>query len=274
MIHVGDAPQHGPRFHDFGGGSDDFYGAEPRGLVAEDLFKQLKQIGIQYFFGKIRDSTDKMYGVFQSIGGKDKHGNDVVREVDLSDPSQLKIQAVASITGTIEQTLAGTVTLLARKRIGKAFAEADLSAVAEESEDGGSTKSLKTYTIIATDHEGSTWDPEESYKWLDCVIEGASTLDDIKRNIGSINHKWSEKSLKKAKHPFSEGAQRISFHGLRMDKKQKIVLKEFKHFGSGRDGREDYIQNMETQCVAEYLAEAFNRQTPVGSKKITFLKVS
>ena len=55
---------------------------------------------------------------------------------------------------------------------------------------------------------------------------------------------------------------------------EKIVLKEFKHTGSGRDRRSDYVEIMETQCVAAFMASEFNKVAPAGSKKITFLHVS
>ena len=50
IFHVGDSPQHGPRFHDLGPGGDNYYGADPRGLVPEDLFMRMKQIGVRYVF--------------------------------------------------------------------------------------------------------------------------------------------------------------------------------------------------------------------------------
>lgn len=85
--------------------------------------------------------------------------------------------------------------------------------------------------------------------------------------------------VKKARDPFSEGTQRISYHGMKADYSEggaheKIVLKEFKYVGSGRDRRADYIEIMETQCVAAFLASEFNKVSPCRSKAINFLHVS
>ena len=55
---------------------------------------------------------------------------------------------------------------------------------------------------------------------------------------------------------------------------EDIVLKEFKHVGKGRDRREDYIGIMETQAIAAFMANAFNKISPSGSKEIQFLNVS
>ena len=79
-----------------------------------------------------------------------------------------------------------------------------------------------------------------------------------------------------ASHPFYEGEQRISYLGMEMDAKtekgdRRIVLKEFKHLG--RDRRKDYVEIMETQAIAAYLANSFNGIAPRGTKKIEFLGV-
>ena len=76
--------------------------------------------------------------------------------------------------------------------------------------------------------------------------------------------------------PFSEGEQRISFHGSKISSysNENIVLKEFKHDGRGMDRREDYIEIMETQVTAAFMAKQFNKVSPRGSKEVHFLHVS
>ena len=273
IFHVGDSPQHGSRFHNFGPGGDSHYGADPRGLVAEDLFRSMKQIGVKYFFGKVNNSTDKMFAEFQKIGGKD-----MVREVNMSSPNLLDTQAVTSISATIEGTLSATVDLVRSMKSAKGGSH--LPALSEVSSCGG--KTLKDFSISETepdDLEESHLEPQRKVHWLTCTINILDNIRDIKEHIGSINHSWSNKMVKKARHPFAEGAQRISYHGMRMnyaegEEDEKIVLKEFKHTGSGRDRRSDYVEIMETQCVAAFMASEFNKVAPPGSKRITFLHVS
>ena len=226
----------------------------------------MKQIGLRYFFGKINSSTDKMFKVFQQIGGIG-----LVQPMDMSSPNLLETRAIASITATIEGTLSTTVDFVRTLRVHGT----NLSAVSEVS-DGG--KTLKDYSISDAEPDSAELTPIQKVHWLTCLIGKLDIIQDIKHQIGTINHKWSNAMVKKAKHPFAEGAQRISYHGQRMNyseggKNEKIVLKEFKYIGSGRDRRTDYIEIMETQCVAAFMAMEFNKLTPPGSKKINFISV-
>ena len=233
----------------------------------------MKQIGVKYFFGKVNSTTDKMFAEFQKIGGKD-----MVREVNMSSPNLLDTQAVTSISATIEGTLSATVDLVRSMKSAKGGTH--LPALSEVSSCGG--KTLKDFSISETepdDLEESHLEPQRKVHWLTCTINILDSIRDIKEHIGSINHSWSNKMVKKARHPFAEGAQRISYHGMRMnyaegEEDEKIVLKEFKHTGSGRDRRSDYVEIMETQCVAAFMASEFNKVAPSGSKRITFLHVS
>ena len=272
IFHIGDSPQHGGRFHDLGPSGDSHYLAEPRGLVAEDLFRSMKQIGVKYFFGKVNRSTDKMFAEFQKIGG-----SDMVREVNMSNPNLLDTHAVTSISATIEETMSATVLMVRSMKEVKMGSR--LPTLSEVSCGG---KTLKDYSISDIEPDELNEDdlePQRKVHWLTCTINAISNIRDIKEHIGSINQSWSEKMVKKARDPFAEGAQRISYHGMRMnyaaeEEHEKIVLKEFKHTGSGRDRRSDYIEIMETQCVAAFLAQEFSKITPPGSKQISFLDVS
>merc|ERR1719187_1672505 len=137
-------------------------------------------------------------------------------------------------------------------------------------------RSLKDYSISEYEPD---WDeiPEERVQWLNCSMPFTGA-EDIGKHLGTIDHKWTKEIVKIAPHPFSEGAQRISFKGQRIygcggDLKDDVVLKEFKHFGPARDRREDYIEIMETQAVSAFMAKQFNRFSPPGTKKIEFLDV-
>ena len=72
MIHSGDMPQHGSRFHE-GAPSIPFDSFENcndkdhRGLRVEDLLMSIKEKKINYFFGKITNYTDKMIKVTYTI---------------------------------------------------------------------------------------------------------------------------------------------------------------------------------------------------------------
>ena len=115
--------------------------------------------------------------------------------------------------------------------------------------------------------------------WMDCNVLALSNNQSIKKKLSSIKHSWARAKIKVAKDPFDQGEQRIAYHGKRTDRNsariygEKLVLKEFKFDEEGRDRREEYIEIMETQCTAAYLANEFNKVSPRRSKQIEFLQV-
>ena len=139
---------------------------------------------------------------------------------------------------------------------------------------------MKDYTISEAGPDQVKMLERNSAHWLECYIPALSSVSEIKNKIGAINHKWTMSTIKIATDPFAQGEQRITYHGEKIytddyrKNKESIVLKEFKHIGHGRDRREDYIEVMETQTIAAYLAAEFNKIAPEGSKAIHFLHVS
>ena len=72
LYHIADAPCHGEDYHDKSMG-DSHSAGDPLGLRAEDLISNLKGKNIEYFFGRINNSTDLMINKFNSIAGGDKY---------------------------------------------------------------------------------------------------------------------------------------------------------------------------------------------------------
>merc|ERR1712142_731679 len=114
----------------------------------------MKQIGIKYFFGKINNSTDKMFHVFQTLGG-----TEMVNKVEMSSPNLLESGVLASVTTTIEGTLSRTVNLVRDMRVH----ETNLSAISEVS-DGG--KTLKDYSISDIEPDHAEMTPLKNVHWL------------------------------------------------------------------------------------------------------------
>ncbi|PSC68815.1 mhck ef2 kinase domain isoform B [Micractinium conductrix] len=68
LIHFGDAPCHGNRYHDGGcinGSFDSYPGGNPDGLVPEDLLRQLVACRVDYHFARINSQTDIMCEIFK-----------------------------------------------------------------------------------------------------------------------------------------------------------------------------------------------------------------
>ena len=104
LIHVGDAPQHGPRFHDFGPTADKFFYKEPRGLKVENLLDEIKFLNIKYYFAKINGSTDKMVKEFNNVAGYD-----LVRDIYLKTPDLIAQLVLTSVTQTIDESISNTM---------------------------------------------------------------------------------------------------------------------------------------------------------------------
>ena len=267
IVHIGDSPPHGEMFHDLGREHDDFYDYEPRGLNAYDLFRTMRELKIMYYFGKLESSTDKMIDVFRQMGKEN------VQEEDLKNPTFIKPMVMKSVSNTIS---IGTYSLVESMKKTKSTksrlaTDGDLEPITESTNSCDMT--LKEYSIKEIEPDLSAAEKFEAFQ-LTCNTSFLTSLDnlqDIRKHIGAINHKWKKVSSKMTKDPFAEGEQRISYHGI--VESTKAVLKEFKYCGIGRDRREDYIELMETQAIAEFMASRFNKVAPKGAKKIEFLNV-
>ena len=104
LIHVADAPQHGPRFHDLGEEADNYFTEEPRGLKVENLFDEIKFLNVKYFFAKINDSTDKMVKEFNNVAGYD-----LVKNINLKSPDLIAFLVLNSITQTLDESISDTM---------------------------------------------------------------------------------------------------------------------------------------------------------------------
>jgi hypothetical protein len=82
-------------------------------------------------------------------------------------------------------------------------------------------------------------------------------LDDL---AGDMNYKEITITLKKAPHPFAEGALRLAYHALDVSHSKKIVLKESKRLGKRQNSLKRFLVDMECQTVAARLALTYNEE--------------
>ena len=101
---MGDAPQHGPRFHNLSSTADYYYDVEPCGLETKALLITIKQLQIKYFFAKINESTNKMIQEFKNTGG-----HEIVQYIDLKSPDLMSFLVVDSVAKTIETSIYETL---------------------------------------------------------------------------------------------------------------------------------------------------------------------
>ena len=270
LIHIADAPAHGSRFHN---GCGDRYkdSGDPRGLQIEDLLGKVKRMGIDYTFGKINSSTDRMVDEFRKVGGSEGF----VKCADMADVKNFPFAAVETISATIEnnwKAMTGAVALRSAR----------LTAVSERS----SVKTLKTYTIV---NREPNWNREDVRQ----VLVGQCQVNDDGSGSGGsggklrVSYKYKEAKVNMSADPFAEGSQRLSYFGIEIGRATHffsfmrdsaaatVVFKTFKYVyeGGAGDGREDFLNLVEGQAISNYLAGQFNKVKPAEAKEVHFLDV-
>uniref|UniRef100_A0AC34GYA0 VWFA domain-containing protein n=1 Tax=Panagrolaimus sp. ES5 TaxID=591445 RepID=A0AC34GYA0_9BILA len=70
IFHIADAPCHGKKYHTLRGG-DDYPNGDPKERTETSLFAKMKQKDIDYHFGRIDQTTDKMIEVFSQAYGSE-----------------------------------------------------------------------------------------------------------------------------------------------------------------------------------------------------------
>lgn len=98
FFHIGDAPCHGRQYHDM---ADDHAGGDPNRLEANSLLHAMKDMNVQYFFGKINNSTDKMIRMFQ-----DCVGDDFIHTIHVADAAKM----MDMITTTVKESMYTTIS--------------------------------------------------------------------------------------------------------------------------------------------------------------------
>ena len=104
----------------------------------------------------------------------------------------------------------------------------------------------------------------------------------------NVSYKYTEATIKMSSEPFAEGSLRLSYFGIELgrhthffsalvggENSATVVFKTFKHVYErlSGDGREDFLNLVETQAISNYLAGEFNRIKPGDAKTIRFLDV-
>ena len=200
---------------------DDYYYAEPRGLLAADLLESMRRKNIKYYFGKINNSTDKMITEFRRIAG-----DDIVEVTDIKEPRFLGNAVIKSVTKTID--VGRSIYGLKDKREAAIFGgsrqnkgssnymdsmkpyDTDTSTefislyLTDTSERGGKSwdKKLKPFNIVDKEPDYSNMRLERNVKWLECEMPALVSAESIQRNIGKIHHRWRTATIKRASGAF------------------------------------------------------------------------
>jgi len=102
VIHFGDAPCHGSRYHDLS--SDCFKGGDPDGYVPEKLLEGFASKSIFYYFGEICADTNKMCNIFKNhLTGLGKGEYFLIKSMK-GGPNDFIPAVVKSVTETMQKS--------------------------------------------------------------------------------------------------------------------------------------------------------------------------
>ena len=106
LMHIGDVPCHGLRYHlpIYG---DSFPQGDPNGIQAEKFLPRLSELRIEYLFGKIKNYTDQMIKEFNSIMGMN-----FITQIDAKDPSRIMNAASEKAIASVAQSISCSLSTL------------------------------------------------------------------------------------------------------------------------------------------------------------------
>ena len=286
LIHIADAPSHGDRYHD---GCDDHHTAGDHGIPK--LLTQIRQMNVDYVFGRMNAGTDKMIRVFNA---------------DAGGGAEPWIKT-APMTSAAELTTCATATM--RTTMHKTFSR--LSAKASSSKPGGSSRGTGTglpsaieeeeersFTLTAAEPDWGSEPALHAEVYSNEPLGDVKTLGDAsKGTLGWIKAKagalfglvaggggdkaaaaaaTKAAAVKVAPQPFAEGNLRFARKGkLQLcggSSWVDVVLKDFKRKKCDAD-KEAYLRDMESVTVAGALAKAFNdKHAPPAASRIRYVE--
>lgn len=253
LFHLGDAPPHGKeRYH--GSHQDDYPNGHPRDKPLEELFKEIHQKKLNYFFGRINAECDKMVRVFEMYyGGK-------IDSLDSSKASLICSSVTASVMSTISATCS-TLSAFAGNISGKMF---------------------RSYML--DEEEPSDWSTIPQLQGTIMTFALPRSVEDI-TSFAKLEEKVKPCFLQIAPDPFAMGSVRLAYYGKllyttkenpEMSLQTDVVFKEMISLPTvAALDRQRYATNLEIQTIASKIAFEFNdrlsRTTRDPNLKIKYL---
>mmetsp|Transcript_159834 Transcript_159834/g.298018 ORF Transcript_159834/g.298018 Transcript_159834/m.298018 type:complete len:1108 (-) Transcript_159834:131-3454(-) len=250
LIHIGDAPCHGEYYQDRSTFryKDNYPQGDPFGLQAPMLLQSLRARDVQYIFGRINQSTDKMISLFD-----EEAGGSYIQTRDMRDTSLI----TEVVTTSLHTSVATTVSTLTAGR---------------------------APNRVETCDEVPYWNfltPEQVQLH---VCSRVSSISDLRKEAPSSLTRCfqsREASLKLAPQPFSQGETRAAKYA-QLDGCQFSIAKHMKRACDSVDDEDEddeeeevpsslqeFICLSEVSSVAAFLADQFSLE---GGSKISFLE--
>ena len=259
VMHIADAPCHGSRFHSM---HDDYPAGDPHGYTAEDLLPKLqKQANIfTFMFFKLNEHVNQMISEFQSILG--------------SNSDWLKVYPLKSMNvlmETVSHTISASISTVESSTMSSFLS-------------GRATSTKKEFTLDTKIPTTADWSaiPSKHYHCDSYVLPSIDAVTESKISsvlTSSLKLQSHEGSIKIAPNPFAKGALRIAYHAINKLESdsvsvfsEKCVVKDYIEMKVRENALKKHLSEQETQAVASFLANCFNRVKPKGAKEIFFLQ--
>uniref|UniRef100_A0A914Z546 Alpha-type protein kinase domain-containing protein n=1 Tax=Panagrolaimus superbus TaxID=310955 RepID=A0A914Z546_9BILA len=224
IFHIADAPCHGKKYHD----RDDSYPmGDPKGRTETNLFKQITENGIDYYFGKINNSTDKMIKIFGEVY------NQEITEFDIKNVTAITESVISAVSTSVLSGIKES-TMIALPR----------------------TK--RTYTLVK---DAPNWSLIQKMEGRFLNYEMPESIEDIVNDV-PLQRKHPKKAIVQvAEKPFAHGAERYAFYGrdITYASSENIVLKEYLHIGPGMNSAARYEITNQIQTIASFFAQEFTK---------------
>lgn len=289
LVHIGDAPGHGPDLHDYSAELDDFYqrGSEPHGLTYKPLIEKLIELRINYTMLAINAATDKMVMVFariyaaagmtpklhptnaywedmgpckkqSGVGSPELVFAELLLGDDYSALRKLVVQSVtSSITNTASRlsiTLGGGGKRRLHPRTGMTLEE--LTVINEDGDNESSTS-------VHLDKSPPQW---HEPRWFDktwelegfcpsVVVYNHSTLGDMMASDEHIKLEFIQLSVRSRSTAFEQGGVRAAHYARTAASTNPYVVKSYL---KKDQGLEHLAQDMQIQALCRAFALEFN----------------
>jgi hypothetical protein len=201
----------------------------PKDRPVSELFADMKQRQIQYYFGRINSSTAVMEKVFSVAYGQpiDKWA------VDSADARRV----ISNLTSIVGQSVSRSV-----------------SAVHCRECPAAQTRDLVLDAAVPL------WEAIQQHKCDLIEMSEPSCVDDI-TGYKKLRQKVRLAGIKISERPFARGGVRYAYHALALYEdgtSEHVVVKDYICSADDQAGKNPFMVDCEAQVICEYLAKVFN----------------
>ncbi|KAI6240685.1 Efk-1 [Aphelenchoides fujianensis] len=202
--------------------ADDHPDGDPKGLTAAGIFKKIADCGIDYYFGKITDLTDKMLKAFS-----DALGNPI-DQFDVQDILEICDSVIAAVSMSVGNSLRKT---------------------------GPSARPERDYRLDST--VPTTWDAYVIQNGKLIAYQYPNSIQDVVDDVPLDRCRPEVARIQMTAQPFGRGSERIAYYARDLQTGKDVVLKDYRRLMSaGAAGRQHEFAN-QLQTIASYFAALY-----------------